>query len=161
MDQNELERLSDHEVQHVLYSAEEVGDETLWLFVFSEEFKDIYKRMKSYYDGQVALGVEFKKGVGELPTDYASMETANTNYVNPDELLAMLRAYKKYLEQAADGKNPKPKPYEFIEAFKEGDVKWLDVKYRSEIVRGISSSENIKKSKPRIGQGTTKKIEWG
>jgi hypothetical protein len=161
MSKDESERISRHEIQHAVFTENVSKDDTLWLFVFTPQFHDLYNRMLQYYAGKINEGENFVKQISTIPTDYSGLGNANINYTHPDELLALLQGYKKYLDQQQKGISTKVKPYEFIEAFKEDDLQWLDRDYRTLAVDSLADRDKIINSKLKLAINYQNKIKWG
>lgn len=127
--QEEVERDMYHELQHIRNHAIEaelpdyhrMGD-----FVYNPKFKDMFLRMKSHFDRHKETGYPFGKTVPDKPDRGGFGFT----YTEPDELLALLRGYDRYVKQKEVGKEIKTEPYEFIDAFIPDDLEFLDYNNR-------------------------------
>ena len=141
----ELDRVAWHEAQHVLWNEAGSGEnpQYLWLFAFHPDFEDLHKRMESFFNRHKAEGYPFGKNFSPLPKDYDDLSKVESDsYVHPNELLALLRGYERYLRQVQEnGENLEHHPYEFIGAFKPADLEFL-----SEEERKTLGDEVLKKN---------------
>jgi len=139
--EEELERVCWHEIQHGLWSQEaeeSEGTQQHWAFAFHPSFEGLHTRMKVHYDGYIQEKYPFYKKLLPLPQTYDDMETSASNYTHPDEVLALLRAYQKYLEQVhKSAETVATQPYEFIEAFIPEDLAFLNRARREDLAREV------------------------
>lgn len=151
----EVERVVCHELQHilnteVLYKGE--NPEFAWLFVFHPSFKDLHQRMKAHYEKHKREGYSFGKEVKGLPAGYDDMISSAVNYAHPDEVLALLRGYERYLVQKEEKGGVSHDPYEFVDAFTPADLKFLDDEYRMKV------GQEVLKQKPEVIPGKQKRL---
>ena len=142
---DELERVVYHELQHVLNNRER--DESApgdfcegWLFMFHQAVEDLHQRMLQFFTQHKNQGYQFSKSVSNIPKDINFVDPPSLNYFHPDELLALLRGYKKYLDQKTRNPNIESEPYGFIDAFKPEDLVLLDLKERLKLANEVCTN---------------------
>lgn len=142
--EDEIERVAFHEGQHAITRADylrEMREEgrkisSLYAFALHPSFHSLHQRITNYFYEKVDEGVEFGKTVDPPYSHYS--ELSNTkSYTHPEEVLALLRAYQHYLDQIDAGMDVTTQPYEFIEAFEEEDLRFLDQELRMELKQEV------------------------
>lgn len=120
LSKEEIERLVAHEAQHIRTDYLRDNDKVKLGGLYQDErFKKLQER----------IGVQFEKIIREKGPILAKPVEF---YQAPWEALSLLRAYEAYLAQGGSGET---QPYEFIEAFEPGDLKFLDEKYLYSITK--------------------------
>lgn len=126
INQQECERDLYHELQHVRNRTVERDHPEFAVmrkFILSPEFKGLYQRMKQFYQKHKRQGYSFFKVVPEeLDPD---QQAVGRTYTESEELLALLRGYERFLKQREANPAITPQPYEFTEAFRPEDLKFL------------------------------------
>ena len=152
----EIQRVTSHEIQHLKNYEAGGNDENManyYLFELHPEFKPVYDRMKQYYEEQKGAGYPFAKEVMILSWDNVTSADSSLNYIWYDELLSLLRGYeiytkqeKYYKEQGMSEDEMKkilsPQPYEFIEAFRIEDLRFLDAGVREKLAKDVLDSQS-------------------
>ena len=139
----ERERVIWHEAQHIQnyqqLSTNSFPQSELWrLFALHPIYAPIHARMMAYYQEQHAAGYPFRKAVDpEPPKSIVELGWGNINYADPDELLALLRGYDRFLRQGGESGKIAYAPYEFIPAFIPENLELLDLNFRHQLAREV------------------------
>ncbi|MFA4993095.1 MAG: glycosyltransferase family 9 protein [Candidatus Omnitrophota bacterium] len=123
---DEIERLAAHEVQHI--ATEELMDKNMKLGGLQED--------RGYLGLMSRIGRQFDQ-IGEEKGDV--LAKPREFYQEPWEALSLLRGYQIYLNQVARGAKTSPQPYEFIEAFTEDDLVFLDTGHLDKITKDFKA----------------------
>lgn len=126
---DEIERVIAHEIQHTRTIFLMDTDIKLGGLHKNTEFQDLQRRTGELYDKVIA-----EKGTGIFAKP-------KNSYQENWELLSLLRGYQVYLEQIGKGDSITTQSYEFIEAFKEADLKFLSKDYLSEITKDFEPEQ--------------------
>ena len=136
--EEEADRNLYHELQHVKNHAVEANHpdfQTMRKFILAPDFLDLFKRMKAFYEVHKSRDYSFSKVIGGEP----ELGGFGFTYTEPNELLALLRGYERFLEQKEQNPQVRSEPYEFIGAFKPEDLKFLDFDYRVNLGRSVQA----------------------
>ncbi len=162
---DQIERALVHELQHAqdmndLAWNEKNESHYVFGFIFHPTFENLYKRLEQYYREQTEEKGELGLKLLPLPKNFKEMAELAINYATPTEVLARLKGYQHYLNQVSEGMDVETLPYESIEAFKEEDLKFLNLDYRKELASELQEKnpEIFFKSKPRTAEVFG--IEW-
>jgi hypothetical protein len=132
-----IQRILVHEVQHQLNQrvwGSTMDSPSTWAFVFHPKFDDLYSRMKGFYDEKEESGYPFKKNFWGRSENWGEeLSRRGQCYTHFDEVLALLRGYELFVEQQKKGILMETYPFEFIEAFCEEDLMFLDLGVREQL----------------------------
>jgi hypothetical protein len=133
---DQLERVLVHELQHIKneedYNENNESD-YVYGFILHSKFQNLYRRLEEYYKKKFEEGTELSLKFAPLPQKYEGMGSLNGSYMHPIEVLARLKGYEHYLNQVREGIDVETLAFESIEAFREDDLKFLDIEYRKEL----------------------------
>lgn len=142
--QQEIERVLYHEAQHIedaLQLDAPFPDRELWrLFALHPLYLPIHARMLQHFNEHKSAGYPFKKTVESPPESIMDLGWANINYADPDELLALLRGYERFLKQGGETVGVSHEPYEFIPAFTPDNLNLLDLSFRHQLAQEVITS---------------------
>lgn len=159
LDDAERNRVFAHEMRHAITDQEiqqavdehENGLRPL-LFVLSDEFSPLLQRMKKHFQLYKSQNYPFGKQKCEAAVNYNDLMDSSNNYGSPDEVLALLEGCRQFLDQQQFFPNQSTEPYEFIEAFTEDDLKFLDLDYRLQLTKSPEVERKLAQLRSEIKQ---------
>ena len=142
--QQEIERVLYHEAQHIENARQldaPFPDRESWrLFALHPLYSPIHAKMLQHFKEHNSAGYPFRKTVEPPPKSILDLGWANLNYADPDELLALLRGYERFLKQGGEAVGIFHEPYEFIPAFTPDNLNLLDLSFRRHLAQEVITS---------------------